>query len=77
MAANAVAIAVPVNNKGVAMTYLLIAAAVLAALILLTNLLPKNSKEKKPPSGNCRNCPEFQICGGGRPRCGRRAELRK
>jgi hypothetical protein len=59
------------------MNYLLIAVAVLAALVLVTNLLPTNNKEKKPPSGNCRNCPEFQTCGGGRPRCGRRAELKK
>lgn len=59
------------------MDYLLIAAAVLVVLILVMNLAPTNSKEKKTPSGNCRNCPEFQTCGGGRPRCGRRAELKK
>lgn len=59
------------------MDYLLMAIVVLAALALVMNLLPGNSKEKKPPSGNCRNCPEFQRCGGGRPRCGRRAELKK
>ena len=59
------------------MDYLLIGIVVLAALVLVMNLLPGNSKEKKPPSGNCRNCPEFQRCGGGRPRCGRRAELKK
>ena len=59
------------------MNYLLIAAVVLVGLIVVMNLIPTNSKEKKPPSGNCRNCPEFQICGGGRPRCGRRAELKK
>lgn len=58
------------------MNYLLIAVAVLAVLVLVMNLLPTN-KEKKTPSGNCRNCPEFQTCGGGRPRCGRRAELKK
>ena len=43
------------------MTYLLIAAAVLAVLILLSNILTPNEKDKKPPAGNCRNCPEFQI----------------
>ena len=59
------------------MTYLLIAVIILAGLVLLMNLIPSGSKEKKPPSGNCRNCPEFQICGGGRPRCGRRAEIKK
>ena len=59
------------------MEYMLIAAVVLVGLIVVMNLIPTNSKEKKPPSGNCRNCPEFQICGGGRPRCGRRAELKK
>lgn len=59
------------------MNYLLIAIAVMAALVLVMNLLPGNSKEKKTPSGNCRNCPEFKSCGGGRPRCGRRAELKK
>ena len=59
------------------MDYLLTAVAVLAVLVLVTNLTSANSKDKKPPSGNCRNCPEFQICGGGRPRCGRRAELKK
>ena len=59
------------------MEYLLIAAAVLVVLILVMNLAPTNSNEKKAPSGNCRNCPEFQTCGGGRPRCGRRAELKK
>ena len=58
------------------MEHLLIAAAVLVGLILVMNLIPTNS-QKKPPSGNCRNCPEFKICGGGRPRCGRRAELKK
>lgn len=59
------------------MDYLLIAGIVLAVLILLTNLFSDKSKEKKVPSGNCRNCPEFQSCGGGRPRCGRRAEIKK
>ena len=59
------------------MEHLLIAAVVLAGLILITNLIPGDGKEKKTPSGNCRNCPEFQTCGGGRPRCGRRAELKK
>ena len=59
------------------MDYLLIAVAVLAGMILVSNLLSGNSKEKKPPSGNCRNCPEFGRCGGGRPRCGRRAEIKK
>lgn len=59
------------------MHYLLIAIAVMAVLVLVMNLLPGNNKEKKPPSGNCRNCPEFKSCGGGRPRCGRRAELKK
>lgn len=44
---------------------------ILAVLILLTNLF---SGEKKQPGGNCRNCPEFQYCGGGRPRCARRSE---
>ena len=57
------------------MEYLGIAGAVLLVLILVMNL--GSSKEKKPPSGNCRNCPEFSTCGGGRPRCGRRAEIRK
>ena len=38
------------------MTYLLIAAAVLAVLILLSNILTPNEKDKKPPAGNCRNC---------------------
>ena len=59
------------------MNYLLIALGILAAVVLVAHLLPDNSKEKKPPSGNCRNCPEFQYCGGGKPRCGRRAELKK
>lgn len=59
------------------MEYLLTAAVVMAVLILVMNLLPSNGKDKKPPSGNCRNCPEFQRCGGGRPRCGRRAEIKK
>ena len=59
------------------MDYLLTAVAVLVVLVLVTNLTSANSKDKKPPSGNCRTCPEFQICGGGRPRCGRRAELKK
>lgn len=59
------------------MEYLLTAAVVMAVLILVMNLLPGNGKDKKPPSGNCRNCPEFQRCGGGRPRCGRRAEIKK
>ena len=59
------------------MEYLLIAAAVMAGLILVMNLIPGKKDEKKTPSGNCRNCPEFQTCGGGRPRCGRRAELKK
>ena len=59
------------------MNYLLTAVVVLAALILLTNLFSDKSKEKKVPSGNCRNCPEFQYCGGGRPRCGRRSEIKK
>ena len=59
------------------MNYPLTAIVVMAVLVLVVNLLPGHSKEKKPPSGNCRNCPEFQICGGGRSRCGRRAELKK
>jgi len=59
------------------MEYLGIAAAVLVVLIVAVNLIPGNKNEKKPPSGNCRNCPEFGRCGGGRPRCGRRAELKK
>ena len=59
------------------MSYLWISAVVLLVLALTVNLLPGNRSEKKPPSGNCRNCPEFEICGGGRPRCGRRAELKK
>ena len=65
------------TERRMTMTYLLIAAAVLAVLLLLSNILTPNEKDKKPPAGNCRNCPEFQICGGGRPRCGRRAELKK
>lgn len=59
------------------MNYLLIAVVILVVLILLTNLPSGKNKEKKPPSGNCRNCPEFQYCGGGKPRCGRRSEIRK
>jgi hypothetical protein len=59
------------------MDYLLIAAVILVALALGMRLLPSGENEKKIPSGNCRNCPEFQYCGGGRPRCGRRSEIRK
>lgn len=59
------------------MNYLLIAGIILVVLVVLMNLFSDKSKEKKVPSGNCRNCPEFQSCGGGRPRCGRRAEIRK
>ena len=59
------------------MEYLGIAAVVFVVLVLVTNLISKNKDQKKPPSGNCRNCPEFQSCGGGRPRCGRRAEIKK
>ncbi len=59
------------------MNYLLIAAGVIAAMVLLTNLFSDKSKEKKVHSGNCRNCPEFRYCGGGRPRCSRRGELKK
>lgn len=59
------------------MNYLFVAIIVLAVLILLTNLPFGKNKETKIPSGNCRNCPEFQYCGGGRPRCGRRSEIHK
>ena len=69
--------AVPARSKGGFMSYLWIAAVILVVLALVMNLLPGNSTEKKLPSGNCRNCPEFSSCGGGRPRCGRRAELKK
>ena len=59
------------------MNYLLIAGVILVVLVMVMNLFSEKSKEKKVPSGNCRNCPEFQSCGGGRPRCGRRAEIKK
>ena len=59
------------------MNYLLTAAVLLVVLILLTKLISDNRKEKKLPGGNCRNCPEFQYCGGGKPRCARRNEIRK
>lgn len=59
------------------MQYLLISVAILAAVLLIANLLPENTKEKKPPSGNCRNCPELRYCGGGRRGCGRRGEIGK
>lgn len=57
------------------MNYLLIAICVMAVILVLANLLP--DQNKKIPSGNCRNCPEFRYCGGGRRGCGRRGELKK
>ena len=59
------------------MNYLLIAIGIMAAVVLLSNLFPDKNKEKKIPAGNCRNCPEFRYCGGGRRGCGRRGELKK
>ena len=59
------------------MNYLLVAGVVLVVLVLLTNLFSDKSKKEKIPGGNCRNCPEFRYCGGGRPRCGRRSEIKK
>lgn len=53
------------------MEQIVIFLAVLAALIVITNLV---SKEKKTPKGNCKSCPEYRYCGGGRPRCARRSE---
>jgi len=58
------------------MEYVWIGLAVFVGITLVMNLLPEK-KEKKPPSGNCRNCPEFQYCGGGRRGCGRRGEIKK
>ena len=57
------------------MNYLLTAICVMAVILVLANLLP--DQNKKIPSGNCRNCPEFRYCGGGRRGCGRRGELKK
>lgn len=57
------------------MNYLLIAICVMAVILVLANLLP--DQNKMIPSGNCRNCPEFRYCGGGRRGCGRRGELKK
>lgn len=56
------------------MDNILILIVVLAVLIVAVKLF---SKEKEVPSGNCRNCPEFRYCGGGRPRCARRSETLK
>ena len=59
------------------MNYLLIALVIMAVFVLLANVFSNDSKEKKLPGGNCRNCPEFQYCGGGKRGCGRRGELKK
>lgn len=56
---------------------LVILVVVLAVLILGANLISTNGKNRKHPSGNCRNCPEYRYCGGGRPRCARRNETLK
>ncbi len=56
---------------------LLILAGVLTAMVLLANIISCKQKEKKAPSGNCPNCPEYRYCGGGKPRCARRNEIRK
>lgn len=52
------------------MENILISIGVLAAVIILSKFLQKDKK----PSGNCKNCPEYRYCGGGRPRCVRRSE---
>lgn len=49
----------------------------IAILVIAVSLTKDFSKEKKPPSGNCRNCPEYRYCGGGRSRCARRNETMK
>ena len=56
------------------MNSILVFLGVMVCLVLLGCFL---SKDKKPPSGNCRNCPEYRYCGGGRSRCARRQEIRK
>ena len=52
---------------------ILIFIGVLVVLILISNLWQNDKK----PSGNCKNCPEYRYCGGGRPRCARRSENKK
>ena len=76
-AARTKAAAAPVTGKEVFMDYLLILAGVLTVMILVSHLISGNKKEKKVPGGNCRNCPEFRYCGGGKPRCARRNETLK
>lgn len=54
------------------MTNILIFVVIFAVLLVLANVF---QKEKKP-SGRCKTCPEYQYCGGGRPRCARRNEIK-
>lgn len=53
------------------MEMFLILIAILAVGFVLSKLSPK---EKKEPGGNCKICPEYRYCGGGRPRCARRMD---
>lgn len=55
------------------MEQFVIAAVILAAFLAGAKFFSKNDKK---PSGNCRNCPEYRYCGGGRPRCARRNEMK-
>jgi len=49
-------------------------AGILLGMLVLSRLF---SREKKPPSGRCKTCPELRSCGGGRPRCIRRSGVVK
>lgn len=56
------------------MEQLVIAAVILAVFLAGAKFF---SKKDKTPSGNCRNCPEYRYCGGGKPRCPRRSERKQ
>ena len=53
------------------MEHIVIFLAIVVTLTVVINLL---SREEKAAVGYCGNCPEHRYCGGGRPRCIRRAE---
>ena len=56
------------------MENLLIFAGVMIVLVIAVNLFSGKDKNQKQPTGGCKTCPDYQYCGGGRPRCVRRSK---